>query len=138
MIEYTNHSFYQYNSTISRLAPPQEIPFIQSELTNVTLTPTSISFLVPILTIPFLNGPLIGYNITYTGGVFDSRVFQSLTSFILLDAIDTQVTFVPVGSNITVMNLFPNYFYSLFISASNSEGSTSSASLVFQLPPASK
>ena len=138
MIEYTNHSFYKYNSTISHLAPPQVIPFIQSELTNVTLTPTSISFLVPILTIPFLNGPLIGYNITYFGGVFDSRVFQSPTTFILLDATDTLITFVPAGSNITVTNLFPNYFYSLFISASNSEGTTSSATLSFELPPASK
>ena len=138
MVEYTNHSFYKYNSTISHLAPPQEIPFIQSEITNETLTPTSISFLVPILTIPFLNGPLIGYNISYTGGVFDNKLFQSLTTLSTFYLTATQKVFNPAGNNITVTNLFSNFFYSLSISASNSEGTTNSATLSFELPPASK
>ena len=137
-LEYSNHLFYKYNLTIAPLAPPQVDPFRTEDITNTTLTPTSISFLVPIPTVSFLNGPLIGYTISYTGSVFGSKIFQSLTTLDVIDTRDSQTIFLPAGNNITVINLIPNYIFSLSISASNSEGTTGSKDLGFELPPASK
>ena len=85
-----------------------------------------------------MNGPLIGYDVTYAGILYSDHVFQFVAPYMEVDSTATQSVILPAGNNNTVTGLMPNYFYLLFIRAGNSEGYTLPAELNFTLPPTSK
>ncbi|KAI6649738.1 hypothetical protein LOD99_6527 [Oopsacas minuta] len=124
------------SATTPVVAPPSVVPFNLSEITNFTLTSTCISFLVPTLTIPFLNGLLLDYTIVYVGTLPSSDFFQSSNSSTILDVTSVDTVSVPAGNNITVCDFLPNYSYQLNVSARNAEGSTLPLTLEVTFPSA--